>query len=84
LRQEARSLHAAGVPFSEIRRRLDLSRNTIAFWLYNRGRETTNATQRCPRCDRPARRFDDPRSYAYLLGQYLGDGHLLMTNASPS
>ena len=41
------------------------------------------ADKRCPRCDRPVRKIDDSRSYAYLLGQYLGDGHLLMTQRVP-
>lgn len=34
-------------------------------------------------CDRPPRPIDDPAAYAYLLGQYLGDGHLLMTQKVP-
>jgi hypothetical protein len=76
-------MHAAGVPFSDIWRRLGLSRNTVASWLYNRRRLATKIDTRCPRCDRPARAIDDPSSYAYLLGQYLGDGHLLMTQRVP-
>jgi hypothetical protein len=76
-------MHADGVPFSEIWRRLGLSRNTVASWLYNRSRLATKIDNRCARCDRPARAIDDPSSYAYLLGQYLGDGHLLMTQRVP-
>jgi hypothetical protein len=83
LRQEVLRLHAAGVPFSEIYRRLGLSRNTVAYWLYNRRARNTKIDNRCPRCDRPPRKIDDPPSYAYLLGQYLGDGHLLMTGRVP-
>jgi hypothetical protein len=83
LRQEALRLHAEGVPFSEIHRRLGLSRNTVGCWLYNRRAAAIKIDRRCARCDRPVRKIDDPRSYAYLLGQYLGDGHLLMTQRVP-
>ncbi|MFF5083047.1 helix-turn-helix domain-containing protein [Actinoplanes sp. NPDC000266] len=83
LREEALRLHADGVPFSEIYRRLGLSRNTVACWLYGRGRRAIKIDNRCPRCDRPIRKIDDPPAYAYLLGQYLGDGHLLMTQRVP-
>jgi hypothetical protein len=83
LREEAIRLHAAGVPFSEIYRRLGLSRNTVAGWLYNRSRPAVKIDKRCPLCDRPARKIDNPPDYAYLLGQYLGDGHLLTTQRVP-
>src|SRR5882724_1332596 len=78
LREEALRLHAAGVPFGEIYRRLGLSRNTVGGWLYDRRAANIKIDRRCPHCDRPRRKIDDPPSYAYLLGQYLGDGHLLM------
>jgi hypothetical protein len=81
---EALALHAAGHSLTDICRRLGLSRNTVASWLYGRrARQTTIDTERCPRCDRPPRPIDDPAAYAYLLGQYLGDGHLLMTRKVP-
>ncbi|GIE96955.1 hypothetical protein Ari01nite_44200 [Paractinoplanes rishiriensis] len=76
-------MHAAGVPFSEICRRLRLSRNTIACWLYKRRTAASKTDTRYPRCDHPRRKIDDARSYAYLLGQYLGDGHLLTTQRVP-
>jgi hypothetical protein len=83
LRLEALGLHAEGVPFSEIHRRLGLSRNTVACWLYNRRAAHVKIDKRCPRCDRPPRPIDEPRAYAYLLGQYPGDGHLLTTQRVP-
>lgn len=83
LRQEALRLHAEGVPFNEIYRRLGLPRHAVAYWLYNRRAREKEIDNRCPRCDRPPRKIDDPPSYAYLLGQYLGDGHLLMTGRVP-
>jgi hypothetical protein len=76
-------MHAEGVPFTEIHRRLGLSRNTVACWLYNRRSANIKIDKRCPRCDHPCRQIDDPRAYAYLLGQYLGDGHLLTTQRVP-
>src|SRR5689334_4044541 len=36
LRRQALTLHADGVPFSDIYRQLQLSRNTVAYWLYRR------------------------------------------------
>jgi hypothetical protein len=83
LREEALRLHAAGVPFAEIHHRLGLSRNTVGWWLYSRRGARVKIDKRCPRCDLPCRKIDEPSSYAYLLGQYLGDGHLLMTRRVP-
>jgi hypothetical protein len=77
-------LYANGVPFSDIYRRLGLSRNTVAYWLYQgRGPAADVRDERCPFCDRPPRMVGDPPAYAYLLGQYLGDGHLLTTGRVP-
>jgi hypothetical protein len=77
-------MHADGVPFTEIHRRLGLSRNTVACWLYRRrGGGLDREAARCPICARPARTVDDAPAYAYLLGQYPGDGHLLMTQRVP-
>ena len=83
IREEALRLHAAGVAFGEIHRRLGLPRDTVAHWLYSERGRKIRFDRRCPRCDRPTRKIDDPRSYAYLLGQYLGDGHVLMTGRVP-
>ncbi len=84
LRDEARQLHTAGVPFSEIHQRLGLPRSTVATWLYRRrGTDAGERADRCPFCSRSPRDVDDPISYAYLLSQYLGDGHLLTTGRVP-
>jgi hypothetical protein len=67
-----------------IYRQLQLSRNTVAYWLYSRRPPAAEASAgRCPFCDRPPRVADDRLAYAYLLGQYLGDGHLLTTGRVP-
>jgi DNA-directed RNA polymerase subunit N (RpoN/RPB10) len=84
LRERAISLKSAGVPFTEIYRTLGLSRNTVACWLYReRSKINSRADRRCPFCSRPARALDRPADYAYLLGSYLGDGHLLTTGRVP-
>jgi hypothetical protein len=77
-------MRAEGVPFTEICRRLGIPRGTVSYWLYRRGvRDAPVGVERCFRCARPARPPADPPAYAYLLGQYLGDGHLLMTQRMP-
>jgi hypothetical protein len=84
MREQALRLHSEGVSFTEIYRRLGISRNTVAGWLYSaRERKIAARHERCPLCDRPRRPIDDPSAYAYLLGQYLGDGHVLMTQRVP-
>jgi len=76
-------MKSAGVPFTEIYRTLGLSRNTVASWLYSSRAKKIKSDDRCPFCTRPARPIDHPGDYAYLLGMYLGDGHLLMTGRVP-
>jgi hypothetical protein len=44
---------------------------------------TDSVNERCPRCRVPAELPDDAAQYGYLLGQYLGDGHLVMTARVP-
>ena len=83
LRQHAISLKSAGVPFTEIVRTLGISRNTVACWLYSSRAKDLKIDDRCPFCTVPARPIDRPADYAYLLGIYLGDGHLLMTGRVP-
>lgn len=77
-------MKSAGVPFTEIYRTLGLSRNTVACWLYRvRSKIDSRTDPRCPFCGRPTRPIDRPADYAYLLGAYLGDGHLLTTGRVP-
>ncbi|BFU45946.1 hypothetical protein KRMM14A1004_41830 [Krasilnikovia sp. MM14-A1004] len=71
------------MPFSEIHRTLGLSRNTVASWLYGARAARITRDERCPFCARPSRPVDRPSDYAYLLGMYLGDGHLLTTRRVP-
>jgi DNA-directed RNA polymerase subunit N (RpoN/RPB10) len=81
IRERALQLRAAGVPFGDICRDLGLPRRTVGNWFYGerpRRREERQARPtRCPRCSDPPRNPGDLPAYAYLLGLYLGDGHLV-------
>ncbi|MGX6604942.1 transcriptional regulator [Micromonosporaceae bacterium Da 78-11] len=80
LRDRALRLRAQGIPFGDICRDLGISRNTVGHWFYgDRARhraELDAEPSRCPLCATPPRLPDDQAAYAYLLGLYLGDGHL--------
>lgn len=79
-RERAIAMHAEGVPFRLIWRTLGLPPRTVGNWLYGeraRRRRERVPDDRCPRCATPPRRPDAPGTYAYLLGQYLGDGHIV-------
>jgi hypothetical protein len=87
LRERALALRAQGIPFGDICRDLGLSRNTVIHWLYGerarRRAELDAEPSRCPRCAKPPHPPDDQAAYAYLLGLYLGDGHLVSTARVP-
>jgi hypothetical protein len=87
LRARAQKLRADGIAFGDICRDLGLSRNTVGHWFYGeraRHRAELDAEpSRCPRCDRPPRPPEDQAGYAYLLGLYLGDGHLVTSARVP-
>ena len=83
LRQQAISLKSAGISFTEIYRTLGVPRNTVSCWLYSSRAKNVKIDDRCPFCTVPPRPIDRPSDYALLLGLYLGDGHLLMTERIP-
>lgn len=70
------------MPFGQICEALELPRGTVSKWFYGERarRQLLSPVQpaRCPRCRPIAGSPDDPGSYAYLLGLYLGDGHLVL------
>src|ERR1700709_2071290 len=72
---------AAGIPFGEIVKDLGLPRGPVAHWFYGerarRRIENPPEPARCPRCRPHPGVPDDQASYSYLLGLYLGDGHLV-------
>ncbi|MDP9792048.1 hypothetical protein J2S43_000560 [Catenuloplanes nepalensis] len=80
IRDRAIAMHAEGVPFRLIWQTLNLSPHTVGNWLYGeraRRRRERIPDARCPRCADPPRLPEAPATYAYLLGQYLGDGHIV-------
>ncbi|MEX2982060.1 helix-turn-helix domain-containing protein [Streptomyces sp. C36] len=78
VRQRALDLIASGVTNAEVSRRLAVPPGTVSYWLHmdrsKRG-ECPGAHQTsCPRCT--GRELDEA-AYSYLLGLYLGDGHIV-------
>lgn len=74
-RERAAAWHSEGVSLKEVCRRLDIPRGTLTYWLY--GKRPQHVTDRiCCRCADPPLEPSDLQAYAYLLGQYLGDGHV--------
>lgn len=53
---------------------IGLPERTVSDWRSGRRRSDLARAGRCPRCSG----CDVPTSYAYLLGAYLGDGHITM------
>jgi hypothetical protein len=72
---EALRLAAAGWRPSTIAHRLGLPQETVAHWCRGdrRGPDTEKRAARCARCDGIPL---DETEYSYLLGAYLGDGHI--------
>jgi hypothetical protein len=67
---------------AEVARELGLPYNTVWHWCRDR-QETvvTGTAARCFRCRASAP--EDPAAYGYLLGLYLGDGHLVTSARVP-
>jgi len=71
----------AGLPLKAISRQLGVSRAAIREWAADPDRAL--ALRAAPGCFVEAGRpCDEPATYAYLLGQYLGDGYLVTTTRS--
>ncbi|OKI96970.1 hypothetical protein AMK18_25295 [Streptomyces sp. CB01249] len=73
-RRHALNLLDQGLSLNAVSKQTGISRAAIRSWLvriepleYARGRD-------CPRCGETPRPPEDPASYSYLLGLYLGDG----------
>lgn len=77
VRQTALSLLRGGAQNAEVARKLNVPAGTIGYWKHldraKRGECPGRHDPECPRCD--GRPLDEP-AYAYLLGLYLGDGHI--------
>ncbi|MGW6984256.1 helix-turn-helix domain-containing protein [Streptomyces sp. NPDC054932] len=78
VRQMALSLLRDGARNADVARRLNVPLGTVSYWKHiDRSKRGEPVALRpsllCPRCDG---RTLDPSAYAYLLGLYLGDGHI--------
>lgn len=71
VRDAAIRLLSSGLTVREVHRQLGVAQSTLRNWLARP--ESVAPSRDCPRCH--GRRLDG-RAYAYLLGLYLGDGHL--------
>ncbi|SOB84691.1 helix-turn-helix domain-containing protein [Streptomyces sp. 1331.2] len=81
VREQAVHLLRRGISNAEVARRLGVPKGTVSWWkhrdLAKRNKLPGRKRSTCPHCygsqlNRPA--------YAYLLGLYLGDGHILLPN----
>ncbi|CBG73882.1 MULTISPECIES: helix-turn-helix domain-containing protein [Streptomyces] len=82
VRHEALTLLRDGVRNVDVARRLHVPLGTISYWKHRdrakRGECPGRHGPSCPRCD--ARELDES-AYSYLLGLYLGDGHIVQNRA---
>lgn len=82
IRQKALTLLRDGARNADVARRLNVPAGTISYWKHidriRRGEDAgASRRYRCPRCDGELNRA----AYAYLLGLYLGDGHIIQNRA---
>ncbi|GAA2989055.1 helix-turn-helix domain-containing protein [Streptomyces fulvorobeus] len=77
VRQKALALLRSGTKGAEVARQLNVPRGTVSYWLHidrsRRGECPGSSNPQCHRCDGVEL---DESAYAYLLGLYLGDGHV--------
>ncbi|WP_393084520.1 helix-turn-helix domain-containing protein [Streptomyces sp. LN704] len=77
VRQQALTLLRDGVRNADVARRFNVPMGTVSYWKHldraKRGECPGKHDPKCPRCDN---RELDESAYSYLLGLYLGDGHI--------
>ncbi|MFD7015437.1 helix-turn-helix domain-containing protein [Streptomyces sp. NPDC059928] len=77
VRQKALTLLRDGKRNADVARQLNVPLGTVSYWLHmdrsKRGECPGSHDPECPRCHG---RSLDTAAYAYLLGLYLGDGHI--------
>jgi len=77
-RDAARRLFDAGRSTVQIAHEFGVARSTVRVWC-TAVLATDAVSERCPRCRLTPELPADLTGYAYLLGQYLGDGHLAIS-----
>lgn len=75
-RKRALALVAEGRSFNSVSRETGISRAAIRSWQVRLEPLDRSRSTPCPRCCDTPRAPDEPASYAYLLGLYLGDGYV--------
>jgi hypothetical protein len=79
--REVVALIAAGVNDCAISRRTGIPRGTVRSWRHERRWEQwpyADYSSSCQSCGAPRHDFGVlPQEYVYLLGMYLGDGHIV-------
>ncbi|MFC4150269.1 transcriptional regulator [Micromonospora mangrovi] len=84
IRARARQVFLSGVTVAEAARTVSLSCRTVWHWCRDRPDPVMLGTAlRCFRCRDGHSAPSNPAAYAYLLGLYLGDGHLVTTARVP-
>ncbi|MFD9501680.1 helix-turn-helix domain-containing protein [Streptomyces sp. NPDC060035] len=81
VRHRAVAMLRNGVRNADVARKLNIPTGTISYWKHmdraKRGECPGAHRYPCPRCDGEL----DQAAYAYLLGLYLGDGHIIQNRA---
>ncbi|MFF1446814.1 helix-turn-helix domain-containing protein [Streptomyces sp. NPDC058274] len=81
VRQKALTLLRGGARNADVARKFDVPLGTVSYWKHmdraKRGECPGRTQPQCPRCDGD---LHHP-AYAYLLGLYLGDGHIIQNRA---
>ncbi|MBB4776283.1 helix-turn-helix domain-containing protein [Actinomadura livida] len=75
-RQLARRLLSSGLTLAEVHRQTGVPHSTLGYWRKYPDKAASRRSL-CPRCHG---RELDSRCYSYLLGLYLGDGHIATTH----
>ncbi|MEE1754982.1 helix-turn-helix domain-containing protein [Streptomyces sp. SP18CS02] len=82
VRQHALTLLRGGARNADVARTLNVPTGTISYWKHvdraKRGECPGRSIPKCPRCDG---RDLNEEAYAYLLGLYLGDGHIVQNRS---
>lgn len=77
VREKAVTLLRGGAKNAEVARRLNVPLGTVGYWKHmDRAKRGECPGRHDPKCHRCDGRALDEEAYSYLLGLYLGDGHI--------